>query len=109
MQNPNALIAMALVSQNASNPHFTFCEYIKYCIFANTEDTMTIASIRNAVRDEFGLNIPYNVTMECINRLCNDGVIVDDNHQLRRVGSFDMEGFERSRSEYRNTENILIN
>ena len=33
MKNPNALIAMAQVAQNANNPYAAFCEYIKYCIF----------------------------------------------------------------------------
>lgn len=109
MQNPNALIAMALVSQNANNPYSTFCEYIKYCISANTEDTLTIAGIRHAVSDEFGLNIPYNIAIECINRLRNEGFIVYEDHQVRRIGSFDMEGFEHSRLEYRNTETALLN
>lgn len=33
MKNPNALIAMAQVAQNAKNPYAAFCEYIKYCVF----------------------------------------------------------------------------
>lgn len=109
MKNPNALIAMALVSQNADNPYSTFCEYIKYCIFVNVADTLTIADIRRAVSDEFGLNIPYNVAIECINRLRNEGIIIDDGHQFKRIGSFDIERFERSRSEYRNIEDTIIN
>ena len=64
MQNPNALIAMALISHNANNPYTVFCEYIKYCIYANAEDTMTLPEIRNAVGDEFGLFLPYNVAIK---------------------------------------------
>ena len=66
MKNPNALIAMAQVAQNANNPYAAFCEYIKYCIFINTEDTMHITEIREAVGREFGIYIPHNVLPELI-------------------------------------------
>lgn len=42
MKNPNALISMAIVSQNADNPYSVFCEYIKYCIFTNNTKPRTI-------------------------------------------------------------------
>ena len=66
MKNPNALIAMAQVAQNANNPYAAFCEYIKYCIFMNTEDTMHITEIREAVGREFGIYIPHNVLLKCL-------------------------------------------
>ena len=46
MKNPNALIAMAQVAQNAKNPYEAFCEYIKYCIFSNVSDTMELSEVR---------------------------------------------------------------
>ena len=55
MRNPNALIAMAQVAQNANNPYEVFCEYIKYCVFSNVSSIMTLSEIRTAVGKEFGL------------------------------------------------------
>ena len=63
MKNPNALIAMAQVAQNAKNPYEAFCEYIKYCIFSNVSDTMELSEVRTAVGQEFGLYIPHNDEM----------------------------------------------
>ena len=58
MKNPNALIAMAQVAQNANNPFDAFCEYIKYCIFVNPSETMVLPEIRDAIGKEFGIYIP---------------------------------------------------
>ena len=40
MQNRNALISMACVSQNANNPFMVFCEYIKYCVYKVTQNLL---------------------------------------------------------------------
>lgn len=108
MKNPNALIAMAFVSQNANNPYAVFCEYMKYCIFANTGESMSIADIRTAVSREFGLYIPYNIAIECLSIIEKEGVIKTCDHQIKRVGSFDTEAFDRERENYRRTETALI-
>lgn len=108
MKNPNALIAMAQVAQNANNPYAAFCEYIKYCIFINTEDTMHITEIREAVGREFGIYIPHNVLLKCLAFIVNDGVILCKDHDVKRIGSFDTEAFDQGREAYRATESALI-
>lgn len=108
MRNPNALIAMAQVSQNANNPYEAFCEYIKYCVFSNVSSIMTLAEIRMAVGKEFGLYIPHNVLVKCLSHIQDKGVITFDNHRIRRVGSFDTESFDREREMYRSTEGLII-
>ena len=64
MANQNALIALAIVSENAKNPYATFCEYIKYCVFTYVKDKMTISELQNAIGQEFGLCIPHNVIVD---------------------------------------------
>ena len=108
MKNPNALIAMAQVAQNAHNPYAAFCEYIKYCIFINTEDRMHITEIREAVGREFGIYIPHNVLLKCLTFIENDGVITCENHDIKRIGTFDTEAFDQGREAYRATESALI-
>ena len=108
MKNPNALIAMAFVSQNANNPYSVFCEYIKYSIFAATADIMTISDIRSAVSEEFGLYIPYNIALRCLSVISNEGVVEVCEHQVKKIGTFDIEEFERERDAYKKTETELI-
>lgn len=108
MQNPNALIAMALVSQNSNNPYATFCEYIKYCIFVDVADTLTLSEVKEAVSKEFGLHIPHNIMLNCLSHIQNEGIVSWDNHQIKRIGNFDTETFEQGRTNYRITESALI-
>lgn len=108
MKNSNALIAMAQVAQNANNPYAAFCEYIKYCIFINTEDRMHITEIREAVGREFGIYIPHNVLLKCLAFIENDGVITCENHDIKRIGTFDTEAFDQGREAYRTTESALF-
>lgn len=108
MRNPNALIAMAQVAQNANNPYEAFCEYIKYCVFSNVSSIMTLSEIRTAVGKEFGLYIPHNVLMKCLSYIQDEGVITFDTHQIKRIGAFDTEAFDRDRETYRATESAII-
>lgn len=108
MRNPNALIAMAQVAQNANNPYEAFCEYIKYCVFSNVSSIMTLSEIRTAVGKEFGLYIPHNVLMKCLSYIQDEDVITFDIHQIKRIGSFDTEAFDRDRETYRATESAII-
>ncbi len=108
MKNSNALIAMALVSQNSNNPYSVFCEYIKYCIFVNDSDTMTISEIKKHVSDEFGLYIPYNIAVKCLSIIAKENIISLDRHQIKRIGSFDTKDFDKERTAYRTTESHLI-
>ena len=108
MKNSNALIAMAQVAQNANNPYMTFCEYIRYCIVANTSDTMTLTEMREALGREFGLFMPYNVLLSCLSHMQETGTISYDTHQIKRIQGFDTDAFDRARETYRNTEFAVI-
>lgn len=108
MKNPNALIAMAQVAQNANNPYAAFCEYIKYCVFSTASSVVTLSEIRTAVGKEFGLYMPHNVLVKCLTYIRTEGVITFDTHQIKRVGSFDTEAFDQNRETYRTTESAII-
>ena len=108
MKNLNALISMALVSQNGNNPYITFCEYIKYCMSVNASDKMTLREIKKAVEKEFGVSLPYNITARCLEQIRNEGVIICEGHQFKRVGKIDVEAFEQARTVYREKENKVI-
>ena len=109
MQNPNALISMAYVSENSSNPFAVFCEFIKYCIFTNPSDYIMLSDIRNAVSEEFGLFLPHNVIVRCLSILKNEGSIKKSNHQIKKVGTFNVEKFESDRTAFCEKETALIN
>lgn len=108
MKNLNALIAMAQVAQNANNPYATFCEYIKYCVFTNVSEKMTITEIKEALGREFGLLLPHNILLRCLQYVQEEQVISIKEHIIKRIGTFDVESFEREREAYRNTELAII-
>ena len=108
MKNQNALIAMAQIAQNPDNPYGAFCEYIKYCIYVNSNESMTITEIRESVGGEFGLYIPHNVLINCLSYLKTDGNITYDAHQIKRIGKYDTEEFDKKRNDYRIIENTII-
>ncbi len=108
MQNKNALIAMANVSQNAGNPFFAFEEYIKYCMFINPKNELTFKEIENSIEQEFGLKLPKNIITRCLNDLVKEKIISIEEHQFKKVGSFDVERFDEIRVKYRETESKLI-
>lgn len=108
MRNPNALIAMAHVSENANNPYAAFCEYIKYCITTDSADTMTMQDIKNVVLHEFGICIPYNVLKICFKILENDGFIAIKNYQIERLMDYDAENFQKRRTEFKRIEDTLL-
>ena len=108
MKNPNALIAMALVSQNANNPYAVFCEYIKYCIFSSAKDIMAITDVREAVCKEFGILIPYNVLVKCLSVIENSDIIETSDYQVKKTGVFDTNAFDCEREAYRKTETSII-
>ena len=109
MENPNALIAIAHVRENAQNPYSAFCEYIKYCMMSSSEDVFTEQAIRDSVNKEFGIIIPHHVIIKCLDCLRNEQFISPkENHVIRRVGSFDISAFEQARASFRCTEASLI-
>lgn len=110
MENPNALIAIAHVTENAKNPYAAFCEYIKYCMMSGPEDVFTEQGIRDAVNKEFGIKLPHHVVVRCLDSLNADQFVsIEDNHVVKRVGSFDISAFEQARKSFRDTETALIN
>lgn len=108
MQNPNALIAMAHVSESANNPYSAFCEYIKYCITVNSTDRMTMQEIKAAVVREFGICIPYNVLKRCFVMLAKDGFIALNEYQIERLQNYNTENFEKRRTEFKHIEDALL-
>ena len=108
MNNANALIAMAQVSQNANNPFYSFCEYIKYCVSCNTSSRMHINAIRDAVGKEFGIYLPQNIVLKCISILENEKMLKRSEYQIIRIGKFDTAAFDSERARYQETETKMI-
>lgn len=111
MQNPNALIAMAQVSQNADNPYAIFCEFIKYCIFQKEQNNIMVKDVITEINKEFGIYMPYNVIIECLKILEKSNIV---NLHLQRglinkSGTYDISEFQTARNHYRTIENELIN
>ena len=52
--------------------------------------------------------MPHNVLVKCLTYIRTEGVITFDTHQIKRVGSFDTEAFDRNRETYRTTESAII-
>lgn len=109
MQNANALISMAMVSQNENNPFSVFCSYLEYCIYSNSTNTITLTNLREGVSSEFGISLPYNIMMSCLNSLQKEKSISIKNHEIKRIGVFDTEEFDRKRNEYRQIEKTVVN
>ena len=108
MSNSNALVSMAIVSENANNPYNAFCEYIKYCIFSSSQNSVQIKEIIIQVGKEFGVNLPYNITAQCLMILEKDGFVSQKNHLIKRIGTYNKEQFNEERNKYREKENSLI-
>lgn len=108
MQNRNALISMACVSQNANNPFMVFCEYIKYCVYKVNTKSFTIKDIRSSVGQEFGVDLPYHIIGNCLSILENEGVLHYDKHVITRGSDYDISSFENKRIEYRQIESDII-
>ena len=108
MQNKNILITVAYVSENANNPYAVFCEYIKYVLFSNSSESMTLLQIQSEVENEFGIRIPHNVLVKCLRIIEKHGNIRQKNHVIHRVGEYSTEEFENRRNEYREIEQKLI-
>ncbi len=109
MENPNALIAIAHVTENAQNPYSAFCEYVKYCMMTSPVDVFTEQDVRDAVSKEFGIKIPHHVIVKCLSCLRDEQFVsLEENHVIRRTGSFDVQAFDQARASFRDTETALI-
>lgn len=108
VQNPNALIAMAQVSQNSNNPFAIFCEYIKYCVFVNPSEVMSMQEISNSLAEKFGLDMPNNILLKCLTDVQKENFISLKKHQIYRKGTFDTDEFDKKKAHFRQTEETLI-
>ena len=108
MQNQNALISMACVSQFADNPYSVFCEYLKYCIFTHTEGFISIVTLRKSVNESFGIELPHNIIVNCLSVLQKEGLISVENYSITKKGEYDIESFEKTRTEYRRIESDIL-
>ncbi len=109
LQNTNALISMALVSQNADNPYHAFCEYIKYCVTVSARKRVLISDIKESVEKEFGIRLPRNIIKICLEYLSAEGFVKQHNESIKITGSFNAEEFDSARINYKETEDRLIN
>ena len=108
MKNPNALITMAIVSENAKDPYYIFCEYIKYCIYSNANEIMTIKEVKESFSNCFGINIPTNVLLFCLQKIASEHLIEIYDHKIKRQGSYDVLGYESRRQTFREIEEKLV-
>lgn len=108
MNNVNALIAMAQVSENSNNPYKVFCNYIKYCICTKNYTSLTLKDIIDLVGNEFGLRLPHNIALYCLQILEKEGFVKANKHMFERIGEFDTKAFEDARLKYKATEQEII-
>lgn len=108
MENTNALISMAYVSENANNPYAVFCEYIKYCMSVNAKKSMRVTWIKDKLNKEFGVYIPHNIILTCLKTLEDNEFLCITEHQVMRKKDFDTESFEKRREEFRRIEDELL-
>ena len=110
MSNPNALVAIAYVSENANNPYYAFCEYIKYCMTCHSSPTMMIKEVKSAVQDEFGICLPNSIILRCAELLRTEGFLYVDKatHALIRKQSFDTNAFDERRKSFVDIEKVVI-
>lgn len=109
MRNPNALIAMACVENNSNNPYAVFGEYIKYCIFTNANDEISLDNLKSKISKEFGIDIPNEIINYCINKIITEELIeIGRNGQIIRIGTYDTDTFDKERESYKQTERFVI-
>lgn len=108
MQNSNALISMAMVTQNNNNPYYMFCNYIEYCLYSYPSDSIQLSKLREQIGQEFGVYIPHNVLLYCLAQLEGRKSVEYKNHEIYRIGSFDTTAFDKSREEFRSIEKAII-
>ena len=108
LQNTNALISMALVSQNADNPYHAFCEYIKYCVTVSGNRNVLISDIKGSVEKEFGIKLPINIVRTCLEYLSEEDFLCQNKEAIEILKSYDTGAFDAKRREYKETEDKLI-
>lgn len=108
MENSNALVTIAYISQSEGNPYKVFCEYIKYCITMHYSNRMLLGELRGALSTEFGIYFPRNVLARCIRLLSQEGFCATEAYQIYRKNSFDCDTFNQKRNEFRKRKDDVI-
>lgn len=108
MNNVNALVTIAYISQGNGNPYAVFCEYIKYCLVINTSKWKMVGELKQDLEREFGIIFPQNVLLRCLNFLQKEGFLSINRHQIYTKGTFDTDAFETKRRYFREEEDYLV-
>ena len=108
MNNTNALVTIAYISQSNGNPYAVFCEYIKYCLTISTSKWRMVGDLKQDLEREFGILFPQNVLLRCLNFLQQEGFLSIDRHQICTKGTFDTDAFEAKRRIFREEEDYLV-
>lgn len=109
MENPNALMAVAYVSQNDNNIYDVFCEYIKYCLSKKSQTNFILNDIRKDIADEFGIELPHNVLLFCLKAIAKEGFLqVFNDKSIKIIGEYDCSILDKARIDFYNVERSLI-
>lgn len=110
MENPNALMAVAYISQNDNNIYGVFCEYIKYCISKYDCKLIMLKDVYDDIAKEFGIKVPHNILLFCLNMMDKEGFLkVFKDKSIKVVGNYDCSILDKARIDFHTIENNLIN
>lgn len=110
MENPNALMAVAYISQNDNNIYGVFCEYIKYCVSKNGYRQIVLKDVHDSIANEFGVELPHNVLLFCLRMISKEGFLeIFKDKSIKIVGNYDCSILEKTRNDFHIIENNLIN
>mgnify|MGYP001130381776 CR=1 FL=1 len=108
MDNSNALVTIAYISQSNGQPYHVFCEYIKYCLAKHHSRTILLGELRKELGSEFGITFPQNVLNRCLSLLCQENFLSVENHRIHRHKEFDCVTFDEKRNCFRESEDYVI-
>lgn len=108
MENSNALISAAYISQSEGQPYRVFCEYVKYCVTRHPSEQMLIGELRGALENEFGMYFPRNVLNRCLSILIRENFLSTERHHIYRNGNFDCTTFDKKRDKFRETKDYVV-
>ena len=108
MDNSNALVTIAYISQSKGQPYYVFCEYIKYCLTKYHSRTILLGELRKELGSEFGISFPQNVLTRCLSLLRHENFLSVENHRIHRHKEFDCAAFDEKRNYFRQSEDYVI-
>lgn len=104
MNNPNTLVALAYIKTN-DNPLHVFCNYILYLLINALNQTLRADELQNQLKENFGLDMPYNLIKSCTNILKRKNEI----KILERGAGYSIEETKFDACEFNHTMNRLRN